>query len=73
MTVRAISHIGGESIDGCKVLSLKTGMLFQNLLLSHAVSEPTKNVIHRDAHPTNAGFPVPFVGCNGKAWVYSNH
>jgi len=64
-----ISHVGSESIHGCEVLFLKTGVLIENLFLGHAVRQPAENIIYRDSHPANAGLSVALIRFDGNSRV----
>jgi hypothetical protein len=57
MTVCAVSYIGRKRVHSREVLFLETGMLLQDLLLCHPVSQPAEDITHRDPHPANARFP----------------
>jgi hypothetical protein len=37
------------------------------------MGQPAENVIHRDPHPANAGFPIPLVRFDSNARVDSRH
>ena len=64
---------GYQGINRGEVFFFETRMLIQYLLLGHAVGQPAKHIVDRDAHPANAGSAVALIYFDGDSRMRSGH
>jgi hypothetical protein len=73
VAIGQVGHLCRKRIDSREVLFLETGMFVEDLLLSHPMREPAKDVIHRNPHAADTRLAVPFVGFDRDARVRKRH
>src|SRR3974377_2117370 len=69
----SVSHLCCEGIHRGEVFLFKSRVLLENLLFSHAVREPPKDIMDGDSHSSDAGFAVTLVRLHRNARVCSDH
>ena len=62
-----------QGVHGSEVVFFETRMLIQYLAFGHAVGQPSKHIVDRDAHPANAGSAVALIYFDGDSRMRSGH
>jgi hypothetical protein len=63
--LEAALTIGGECINGAKVVALQIREVGEDFILTHTSRQGGEHIINRDAHPSNARLAASLAGLGG--------